>query len=267
MKTVSRILACAGFLCATTVCQAGGSDPLEDLLSATFKIFQNDHAGSCFLLTDHRADPANQRHVILATAAHVLEQMIEAEAEVVLRTGNLQQGFHRKQVGIKIRDGEKPLWKRHPEMDVAVLPIEIPEDLFVKPIAVEQLASEAQLSDRTVHVGQETWISCFPAKLEANETGWPVLRRGSIATFPLIPVKTAKTILIDYTVFGGDSGAPVAVIRDGKLLIVGVAASMQRQTDKSTLPFEERTMHMPMGLSIAIQAVYLRETIDLLSAK
>jgi hypothetical protein len=140
--------------------------------------------------------------------------------------------------------------------------VELPEDAFVHRISLELIADEQKLKDRTVRVGQEAWISCFPAKLEANDAGWPVLRKGSIATYPLLPIKAAKTILIDYNVFGGDSGAPIAVIANDQLVIVGVASAMQRQTDRSTLPFEEKTMHTPLGLSIAVQAPFLRQTID-----
>jgi hypothetical protein len=251
----------------SSVTASAANDPAEDLLAATFKVSQGDHSGTCFVIADHFGGAENPRQVILATAAHVLDQMPDEECEVVFRTGSVEQGFHRLAKPIKIRNGNNPIWKRHPEVDVAAMPIELPESAYVKPLAIEQLVTEAQLNDRTIHVGQETWVGCFPAKLESNEAGWPILRRGSIATFPLIPVKTAKTIMIDYKVFGGDSGAPIAVIHDGKPLIIGVASSMQRQTDRSTMPFEERTMHTPMGLSIAVQAEYLRDTIQLVRSK
>jgi hypothetical protein len=236
------------------------------LLSATFKISQKEHSGTCFILAKPDENPPGPGSLILATAAHVLEQMVEEECELVLRTGNLEQGFQRLVVTIHIRDGDTPLWTRHPELDVATMQIVLPVEAAVMPIPIDRLVSETLLIDRTVRVGQEAWISCFPAKLEANEAGWPVLRKGSIATYPLFPVKTAKTILIDYKVFGGDSGAPIAIIHDGKLLVLGVASSMQRQTDRTTMPFEERTMHTPLGLSIVVQAAYLRETIDLMLA-
>jgi hypothetical protein len=37
---------------------------------------------------------------------------------------------------------------------------------------------------------------------------------------------------------------------------------MQRQTDRSTLPFEEKTVHMPLGLAIVAQAAFVRELVE-----
>jgi hypothetical protein len=267
LKTARRFVSFCCLLWVSSVSAAAANDPLEDLLAATFKISQGDHSGTCFLISEPTTNAEHPRRILLATAAHVLEQMHDDDCEIVFRTGSIEQGFHRLAKPVKIRNGDNLHWKRHPDVDVAVMPIEIPESAFAKPIPIDHVATESQLIDRTIHVGQEAWIGCFPAKLEGNETGWPILRKGSIATYPLIPVKTAKTMMIDYKVFGGDSGAPIAIVHDGRPLIIGVASSMQRQTDKSVLPFEERTMHTPMGLSIAVQAPYLRETIELTRQK
>jgi len=111
-------------------------------------------------------------------------------------------------------------------------------------------------------VGQDICIPCFPAKVEANKAGWPILRRGSIASHPLFPLSSAKTFFVDSASFGGESGAPVAVEVDGKTYVVGLITSMQRQTDKAKMPFEERIVHTPLGLGIAVQSPLLREVIE-----
>lgn len=240
------------------------ADPLEDLLSATFRIADKDHSGTCFLVSRQAVKSENPKHAVLVTAEHVLAQMPRPQCDLILRTEGPENRSARKVISIEIRNGDKPKWTRIPDIDVATMLVELPEDASVKPIPLDQIADEESLKNRAVRVGQETWIGCFPAKLESNEAGWPILRRGSIATYPLFPVKANKTILVDYNVFGGDSGAPIAVIVNDHPLIIGVASGMQRQTDRSTLPFEERTMHTPMGLSIAVQAAYLRETIGLM---
>ena len=49
----------------------------------------------------------------------------------------------------------------------------------------------------------------------------------------------------------------------GKYDAMGVILGMHRQTDRATLPFEDRTMHTPLGLAIAAQAAFIRETIEL----
>jgi hypothetical protein len=235
------------------------AEPLEELLSATFRIAGKDPSGTCFLV---RVSKSPTR-IALVTAAHVLEQ-IGDDAEWIARVKVAGDQVGREAIKLSLRDGNVPRWKRHPELDIAALPIELPERLAAAPIELAQLADEQALKDRRVHVGQDAWIPCYPAKLEANDAGWPVLRRGSIASHPLFPAKSAKTMLLDYTAFGGDSGAPVAVIHEGRPLIVGLVLGMHRQTDRVVSPFEERTTHTPLGLSIVVQASYVRETVALL---
>lgn len=242
-------------------------NPVEELLQATFRIADREHSGTCFLIATKEADALKPRRVILATAAHVMEQMAGNECELVLRSASEDQVFSRQPLTIMIRNEGKQLWTRHPDIDIATILVDLPENVAVRPLLLEQLADEARVIDKTVRVGRETWVPCYPAKLESNEAGWPVLRKGSIASHPLTPVKSTKTMLIDYTAFGGDSGSPVAMIVNDQPFIVGVVLGMHRQTDRSSLPFEERTMHTPMGLSIVGQAAFLLETIDLMLSK
>jgi hypothetical protein len=236
-------------------------DPIEDLLSATFRIADRDRSGTCFLVqsTVEGKPPL----LALVTAAHVLEQM-GPEGEWIARSELPEGQFARTVVKVKLREGDKPLWKRHPELDIAALKVDKPEGLAAKPFSLDQLADEQRVKDRHVRVGQEAWIPCYPAKLEANDSGWPVLRRGSIASYPLTPAAKAKTMLIDYSAFGGDSGAPVVVVQEGRPLVAGLVLGMHRQTDRAVLPFEERIMHTPLGISMAVQASFVRETIALL---
>lgn len=262
MTLVSTLTICSvwsGELCA--------AEPLEDLLSATFRIMDGDHSGTGFFVSGDAVNSPDPRRVVLVTAAHVLAQMSQSKCDLILRMETPEHEFQRKVVTIDIREDEKPKWRSLPGIDVATMFVDVPDDVRMKSIPINQIANEDRLKDRIVRVGQETWIGCFPAKLEANDAGWPILRRGSIASYPLVPVKSAKTLMIDYNVFGGDSGAPIAVIVDDRPLIIGVASGMQRQTDRSSLPFEERTMHTPLGLSIAVQAPFVRETIQLLMDK
>lgn len=259
---IHRALAC---WCLFVACGFGmtyADEPLEEVLSATFRIADKEHSGTCFLVQASGVDEKPPR-IVLVTAAHVLEQMRD-EGEWIARTELPEGQVGRHVVKLKLREGDKPLWKRHPELDIAALRIDLPERAAMKPLLLDQIADEQRVKDGQVRVGQEAWIPCYPAKLEGNEAGWPVLRRGSIASFPLFPAKTAKRMLLDYTAFGGDSGAPVAVIHSGRPLVVGLVLGMHRQSDRSVLPFEERVMHTPLGVSIAVQASFVRETISLL---
>ena len=246
---------------------AVAGEPIEDLLEATFRIADRDQTGTCFLVSPETIDQANPRRVIVATAAHVFEKMTGNDCEIFLRIKNDDGTFSRRPLTITIRMDGKQLWTRHSAVDIATLPLTLPDDVLSNPIPFAQIADEERFKNRTVRAGREVWIPCYPAKLESNEVGWPILRHGTIASHPLLPIQSNRTILIDYSHFGGDSGAPIAMIVNDRPLVVGVVSAMQRQTDRAILPFEERIVHTSLGLSIVSQGVFLRETIQSMSVR
>jgi len=238
--------------------------PLEEALAAAFRITDGKSSATAFLVAADSRNGAGQPRTVLLTAAHNLEGMKENECTLVFRARQPSGEYVRKEVKIRIRAGEKPQWKRHPSLDIAALAVDLPEGTAVKPLRIRELADEKWVADGGLRVGQDVYIACFPARLESNPAGWAILRKGSVASYPLTPAKSAQTLIVDFSTFGGDSGAPV-IARDGKTpMIVGMILGMYRQTDKVSLPFEERTVHMPLGLAIAVQASFLRETVDLL---
>jgi hypothetical protein len=163
---------------------------------------------------------------------------------------------------ITIRKEDKPLWKKHKEHDLAVLQITLPADIECEPFPFESVADGEMAAKGEIGVGREICVPCYPVKTEANEAGWPILRRGTIASHPLAPLSEAPTFFIDASSFGGESGAPVVAWDGEKGFVVGVVTSMQRQTDKTKTPLEERTVHTPLGLGIAVQAAFLREMME-----
>ena len=117
-----------------------------------------------------------------------------------------------------------------------------------------------------VGLGDDAWMCSFPVQLEANEAGQPVLRRGAIASLPLTGATAAnRTFLVDITTFGGDSGAAVLSGNPGRReadwRIVGIVSGMHRQSDRFAVPFQETTLHYPLGLAIAAPADLVRETV------
>lgn len=244
-----------------------GERGAEETLRATFRIVSGSSSSTGFLVAVPARGEAKAATHVMLTAAHAFESMKGGQCKVILRAKNGSGPSVRQEVAVRVRAEDQPLWQRHPEMDVAAIRFDLPDDADMTPFDYAQLADETWAADGRVRVGQDVWIACFPAQLQANGVGWPILRRGSIATFPLAPLAEAKTILIDYSHFGGDSGAPV-VAWDGKRpVVVGLVIAMQRQTDKTSTPFEERTVHTPLGLAIAVQSPFLRETVDLLLKK
>lgn len=242
------------------------AEQAEAAMRATVRISQGNTSGTGWLVALEAppdAPPDAPRKHLLVTAAHVFSNMDSGECTLHFRTADQERGFVRKEVKLTIRDGQRKLWTQHPEMDAAVIAIDLPEGVDCQPFPERRIADEKFAEAKKVRVGQDVCVACFPAKVEANAAGWPILRKGSIATYPLLPLAEAKTIFIDYSHFGGDSGAPVVAWVDDEPLVVGLVIAMQRQTDKTSSPFEERTLHTPLHLAIAVQAPLIRQTIEL----
>jgi hypothetical protein len=237
------------------------ADMFEDAVRATLRLTSGATSGTGFVIQQpgQGTSPPSYR---LVTAAHVYEQMQGTTCQVVFRRAGDGGRFERSEVAVPIRENDQPLWTRHPEVDVAVLPLERPEGVDFHPFALSQVATEAFADDGRVRVGQDVCIPVFPAQLESNPAGWPVLRKGSVASHPLAPLEEARTFLVDAASFGGDSGAPVVAEIAGRATVIGLISGMQRQTDKATMPFEERTVHTPLGLGIAVPSAFIHQVLD-----
>jgi hypothetical protein len=163
---------------------------------------------------------------------------------------------------VRTRDGDKVLWAKHPELDVAALRVDVPKGVDLAPFPFDRVADESWAKRKKVRAGQDVFVPCFPVRLEANPAGWPLLRKGSIASHPLTPAAGAKTILVDYAHFEGDSGAPLVAYPDGEPLVVGLVFALMRHTNTVTSPFEERKSHFPLDLAVAVQSPFVRDVIE-----
>jgi len=237
--------------------------PLEQALRATFRITNGASSGTAFVVVVPAAEQGQPSRQVLVTAAHVFEGY-SGECTLVMRKKTDDGLYAKHDVKLTLRRDDKPVWVRHPKQDVAAMSFELPSEVDCQPINLGQIIDAEAVQSGKLRVGQQVFIPCYPAQLSANEAGWPVLRSGTIATHPLIPVANTPTLMIDYSNFGGDSGAPVIAVYADEPHVVALAFGMQRQSDKVTLPFEERTMHTPLGISNALQGQLIRDTIEML---
>jgi hypothetical protein len=240
---------------------ARGDDVPFRALRATVKLSDGERGGSGFLVALPGGDSGPPR-TVLVTAAHAFEGKEAPACTVTFRAPGGPAGYERRDLRLPLRDGERRLWVRHAAADVAVIGIVPPADAEVQPFARGDLADAARIEAGVVRAGRSVWVACYPAQLETHASGWPVLRHGTIASYPLLPVAAAATFLVDYSHFGGDSGSAVIIDADGRPVVAGVVVGMKRQTDRTRSPFEERTMHTPLDLAVAVHPLLVGETID-----
>ena len=100
---------------------------------------------------------------MLVTAAHVLEEMAGDSAIVHLRkqVDKENNSWIDVPTPIAIRANNQPLWMRHPEADVAVMYINVPDDeaITLQLLPTTMLADDKMLMDYDIKPGDDFDLS------------------------------------------------------------------------------------------------------------
>jgi V8-like Glu-specific endopeptidase len=188
------------------------TDLTLSLIEATFQIDQATAAstqivGTGFLVSVPTTNgPPN---LILVTAAHVFEKMPAQQVRISWRIKNAEGRWQYSPSFLTIRNEKGPLWTQNPKFDVAVMPITVPEFYKDKAIPFEWLADENSFEALKVGPNDEMTTLGYPLGFSSNRIGFPILRTGRVASYPLGPVSEFPTFLLDLTAIPGNSGGPV----------------------------------------------------------
>ena len=193
-----------------------GGQMAEDLniavLNATYKLEQSDNEGRRVVGTVWLVNLGSKSNpkIALVSAHHVLDGMKRNEAVVHWRAQDDNGNWHRYPTPIAIRDDNgNGIWLHHPEKDIAVMWINAPESVVNNAIMYENLAGERTISDLDINLGDEMLALGYPKGLSANDLGFPILRSGKVASYPIVPIRQFPSFLMDFSVFSGNSGGPV----------------------------------------------------------
>jgi V8-like Glu-specific endopeptidase len=208
---------------------------MESLLHATMKIQQGNTVATCFLVDDGKPQTP-----VLITAAHVVESMQGPEAQLVARRMVSPGTYEKLLVPISVGTNESRRWRRHPTEDVAALRIDLPEgSTQLATIDHQALIHQAEWDESNLAAGVTVHFLGYPHRDEASPSGFPILRHGSIACFPLQPFAAVRQMLVGGEVYEGDSGGPVFLQRPSEVderwgsgpKVVGIVAG-QRMIDE-----------------------------------
>lgn len=238
------------------------------LIHATVQIDQNNgdgtrRVGTAFLIEAPRPDGTPR--TVLVTAHHVLDGMAGRDARVGWRSEMPGGGWRFAPDPLRIRGlSGDPVWVKHPDRDIAVMEISAPPVFARAAIPLGWLASGEDIDNWQVGPGDELLTLGFPRGYSSNTAGFPILRTGRIASWPLTPISSFPVFLIDFPVFPGNSGGPVfwtpaarklpGTVQPDHPFIAGVLTSEVRPSDE------------PLGIGVVAHAVYVREAIALLDA-
>ena len=141
----------------------------------------------------------------------------------------------------------------------------LPKEFGVELLSMTALLEDQSLLEMDLHPGDEILCLGF-ARAGRLTHGFPVLRSGRLASYPLTPMKTVGTWIYDATMYEGNSGGPVYFTFENRLIhgethfgmyqgILGLIGG--RGPSKSS-----EVTDQPLSLSIIVPAIFIRETID-----
>jgi len=238
-----------------------------ELIQATVQLEQplgdgTRTVGTGFLI--EAPGPDGHPRTILVTANHVFDKMPLGEARVGYRIANPDGSWSYTPTPLKIRDkAGHPLWTHHPSRDVAVMAITAPESFAKAAIPKSWLAGDDTFSMLNVGAGDEMMALGFPRGLAANQAGFPILRSGHVASFPVAPAKIFPTFLLDFAVFPGNSGGPVFMSQQAHRRI-GAPGDQPAEFIAGLLTQQVELNSERLEIGIVTHAQYIRETIALL---
>jgi len=249
--------------------------------------------GTVFVMGIPDANRPGKGQFVLITAAHVLEGISGETATINVREKMADGKFQKVAHVLQIRKGKESLWVRHPTVDVAVMKIDLP--VFVSkqteeiPIPSTDLLADDKMMERfEIHPGDELLCLGYPFGMEANISGFSILRSGKIASYPLTPAKDTKSFLFDFEVFNGNSGGPVYFVDKERRyggtthigetiqFVAGVVTEQRYYVQRSVNLIEdqpERTRYEVnenrerLRLAVVVPAHFIKETLDLLDKK
>ena len=257
--------------------QAYAEDINTVMMQATCKIEAPGTLGTGFILG--KPDPNNppKAFYTLITAAHVLEAVQGDTIVLVLRQEQDDGNWKRIEVPVKIKVNGQPLWTKHPDVDAAAMFVHLPKNTIKSLLTTNFLMDDQSLDKYEIHPGEEILCLGYPFGAEANAEGFPILRSGRIASYPLTPTRMTKTFLFDFTVFRGNSGGPVYFVKEnpsygggvylGQTIqgILGIVIRERSITQKIQQLYERKETITPLQLAEVIHASFIKELIDLLS--
>jgi hypothetical protein len=257
---------------------AGGPLRAEDfctqVVSATFKVIDPKATATAFILNRPVPGAPDKFDSVLVTAAHVFELPEGNEVTLQLRVKKGEGDYQKLAMKLPIRANGKPLWFKSPSSDVAAIRITPPKEADIPRLSVDLLADDAAYKKFEIHPGDRVFSCGYPHEVEANAAGFPLLRAGAIASFPLLPAKTVKSYFADLNTFEGDSGSPVFLdeanrayggkVHGGRVQqILGIVVAQEFFDEEMKMHYGTIKDRHRLGMAIIAPAAFIREAVQM----
>lgn len=269
MRLFTKMGLAAIILCLPIVTFAADLNTI--MMEATCKIQGPNSMGTGFIIGKPDTNNTGKAYYTLVTADHVLSNIQGETVVLTLRQYRETNEWIRTEVPIRIRQGVTNLWTKHPDADVAGIFVRLPTNTVRTLLTTAELITDEKLTEYEIYPGMELMCLGYPFGAEANSLGFPILRSGRIASYPLTPTKTTKTFLFDFTVFRGNSGGPVyfmekdpaygGVRRMGTAIygIIGLVVEERNITERLQDLYEKREKTTPLQIGSVVHASFIKE--------
>lgn len=245
-----------------------------ELMKSTFKIKGLDGSyGTAFILGKPVQNDPRKAKYVLITANHVLRGMKGDTAIIFLRKPQNNGTYKKFEYKFRIRKSGHPLWVSHDSADVSALYISLPKDISINLLSVGILGFDDIYKKIDIHPGDLFMCLGYPLGAESNESGFPILRRGILSSFPILPTKSVRSFLLDVKIFKGNSGGPVYFVQSGRTyrgslhaettqFIAGLISKEKVKQIYVKTDYKESLESQQLGLAIVIPSIFIKETID-----
>lgn len=253
----------------------------EIMMRATYQISGpdvdgNEIMGSCFIVGKRLKNDSTKSYYVLVTAKHVLEDINGDKAQIKVRIRLADSSYNVNNIIFNIRDKGKNLYysPKDSSIDVASIYMALPEQIDLELIPADYLADDDYLKSIEIHPGDNVFCVGFPFGRSSNEYFFPILTDGIISSYPILPSKTYKRILLNINIFSGNSGGPIYLYQFGRTInhntyfdrsffkIIGLLSKEFVKTkdyEAGKIKFTETTY---MKIAEIIPSVYIKELID-----
>jgi hypothetical protein len=247
-----------------------------NLMHATFEIIgpQTNAPGKIsfgtvfFLGLPLKNDPLHSYN-IMVTAGHVLDGISGDTATLMVRKRNGDGTYAAFPFQLKIRDNGTPLYLKHDSADVAVMYAALPPEAEPLLVPITYLVNDKTIEDIELHPGDEAFCLGFPL-LASGPGGFPILRGGRIASYPLTPAGVVKELYFDLLIYPGNSGGPVYFFYENRTYggvthlaqyHQGILGLVTQQVNSRIPEFADK----PLNFGVIVPAQFIREAIDKLT--
>lgn len=260
--------------------QQAPPDHTTGMVHATVKIFgpigptrpKDANVGTGFLAGRPVPGDPDKMYLVLVTAAHVLDGIHGDIATVVHRAVASGQ-YNRVEHPVRIRRNGANLWTTHPDADIAVMHVELGKGAYTPFVTADFFATDDDFEQLQIRPGDELFTVGYPYGLESGSLGFGLLRTGRIASYPLTPASFTKTILVDFNVFGGNSGG--AVFFNQAARSVGPTFTISHPTFRLIGLVTQQWIMPPatgsasaigerLNVAVVVHAKFIREALELL---